>query len=88
MPGTGGRHVDFESDHLAMLPRDDTIEALDEALSRLAVEQANLAEVVQLRYFAGLTLAQGAEVLCVSPRPADTWWSYARAWLAVALKGN
>jgi hypothetical protein len=39
-----------------------------------------------LRRFGGLTLAQCAEVLGVSPRPADTWWAYARAWLAVKLK--
>ena len=82
----GGRRVDLEPDHLAVTPRDDGIEALDEALSRLAVEQPNLAELVQLRHFGGLTLAQCALVLGISPRTADTWWSYARAWLAVELK--
>ena len=42
------------------MPRDDSIEALDEALSRLAVEQPKLAELVQLRHFGGLTLAECA----------------------------
>ena len=79
----GGRRVDLESDLLAIPPRDDGIEALDEALARLAVEQPKLTELVQLRYFGGLTLDQCAEVLGVSSRTADTWWSYARAWLDV-----
>jgi RNA polymerase sigma factor (TIGR02999 family) len=81
----GGRRVDLESKHLAVSPQDDDIEALDEALSRLSVEQPRLAELVQLRHFSGLTLAQCAEILGVSARTADTWWAYARAWLAVEL---
>jgi RNA polymerase sigma factor (TIGR02999 family) len=84
----GGRRVDLELDHLISLPSDDAVEALDDALSRLAVAQPQLAELVQLRHFGGLTLAQCAEVLGVSARTADTWWAYARAWLAVELKEN
>jgi RNA polymerase sigma factor (TIGR02999 family) len=84
----GGRRVDLEPDQLVSPPADDDLEALDEALSRLASEYPHLAELVQLRYFGGLTLDQCAEVLGVSARTADTWWSYARAWLAVALKKN
>jgi len=82
----GGRRIDLDSDHLAVLPLDDDLVALDEALSRLAVEHPKLAELVQLRYFGGLKLAESAEVLGVSPRTADTWWAYARAWLAIELK--
>ena len=82
----GRRRVDLETEHLALNPRDENLEALDEALSRLAIEQPKLAELVQLRQFGGLTLAECADVLGVSHRTADTWWAYARAWLAVALK--
>lgn len=82
----GGRRVDLESHHLAILSQDDDAEALDEALSKLAGEQPPVAELVQLKYFGGLTLAQCAETLGVSERTADTWWAYARAWLAVELK--
>jgi RNA polymerase sigma factor (TIGR02999 family) len=82
----GGRRVDLASDQLVSQPHDDDLEALDEALSRLAVEQPNLAELVQLQHFGGLNLAQCAEVLGVSARTADTWWAYARAWLAVELR--
>lgn len=84
----GGRRVDLESDHLVSLPPDDVVEVLDDALSRLTVARPQLGELVQLRYFGGLTLAQCAEVLGVSARTADTWWAYARAWLAVELKEN
>ena len=82
----GGRRVDLASDLQVSQPPDDDLEALDDALSRLAVEQPNLAELVQLRHFGGLTLAQCAEVLGVSARTADTWWAFARAWLAVELR--
>jgi RNA polymerase sigma factor (TIGR02999 family) len=84
----GGRRVELETEHLATTPRDEAIEALDEALTRLAIEQPKLAELVQLRRFGGLTLAECALVLGVSARTADTWWAYARAWLAVELKEN
>jgi RNA polymerase sigma factor (TIGR02999 family) len=82
----GGRRVALEADHLVAPPPNDDLEALDEALSRLAVEHPHLAELVQLRRFGGLTLAQCADVLGVSARTADTWWAYARAWLGVALR--
>ena len=55
--------------------------ALDEALERLAEHDSQAAELVKLRYFAGLTIPQAAEILGVSPRKADFMWSFARAWL-------
>jgi RNA polymerase sigma factor (TIGR02999 family) len=55
--------------------------ALDEALERLAAHDPQSAQLVKLRYFAGLTIPQAAEVLGVSPRKADFVWSFARAWL-------
>ncbi len=84
----GGGRVDLESNYLVSEPPDDAIQALDEALSRLALARPQFAELVQLRHFGGLTLAQCAEVLGVSARTADSWWAYARAWLAVELKEN
>ena len=83
----GGRRVDLESDYLVSQPPDDAIEALDDALSRLALVHPQFAELVQLRQFGGLTLAQCSEVLGVSARTADAWWAYARAWLAADLGG-
>lgn len=74
------------TDTAGTIDPDAEIEALEEALSRLAIEQSHLVELMQLRYFGGLTLAQGTELLGVSPRTTDSWWAYARAWLAVDLK--
>jgi RNA polymerase sigma factor (TIGR02999 family) len=59
--------------------------ALDEALDRLATIEPRAAEVVKLRYFAGLTVAEAAAALGISSRTADADWAYARAWLVTAL---
>lgn len=55
--------------------------ALNEALDRLKTVDSQAVELVHLRYFAGLSIREAAEVLGVSPRTADRLWSYARAWL-------
>lgn len=60
--------------------------ALDEALTKLAAADPQAAELVQLRYFAGLTLPEAARILDISPRTADRLWAYARAWLHQELK--
>jgi len=59
---------------------DDLLE-LDAALERLAHEDAPAAELVKLRYFAGLTIPDAAEAMGISTRKADFLWSFARAWL-------
>ena len=61
-------------------PREDLI-ALDAALDRLADEDPRAANLVQLRYFAGLTIEQIAEAMEISPRTADRTWAFAKAWL-------
>src|SRR5262249_33902780 len=61
-------------------PREDLL-ALDEALTRLAAKDATAAELVQLRYFAGLSIPDAAPVLGISARTAERLWAYARAWL-------
>jgi RNA polymerase sigma factor (TIGR02999 family) len=60
--------------------------ALDEALTQLAQTDALAAELVKLRYFAGLTSRQATEVLGISARTADRTWAYARAWLLKKLQ--
>jgi RNA polymerase sigma factor (TIGR02999 family) len=59
----------------------DDLIALDDALTQLAETDAPAAELVKLRYFAGLTSAQAAEALGISARTADRTWVYARSWL-------
>jgi RNA polymerase sigma factor (TIGR02999 family) len=58
---------------------------LDEALSRLAIQHPDKAELVKLRYFAGLTGDEAAAVLGISPATADRHWTFARAWLVREL---
>ncbi len=59
--------------------------AVHEALDKLAALDARAAELVKLRYFAGFTIAEAAEMLGISSRTADNAWAYARAWLKVEL---
>jgi RNA polymerase sigma factor (TIGR02999 family) len=59
--------------------------AIDEALGKLATHNRGAAELVKLRYFAGLTIREAAEVLGVSSRKADQIWAYARAWLLAEM---
>ena len=54
-------------------------------MTSLAQDDPPAAEVVKLRYFAGLSVEQAAEVLAISPRTAYRHWNYARAWLCVEL---
>ncbi len=83
----GGRHKKPLEDVAAPLP-DDELLALHEALGKLAVEDPLKAQLVELRYFAGLTGDQAAEVLGISPSSADRHWAFARAWLQTAVRGR
>ena len=67
-------------------PREDLI-ALDAALDRLIQVDRTAAELVQLRYFAGLTIAESAAAMDISPRTADRTWAFAKAWLHRELTG-
>jgi RNA polymerase sigma factor (TIGR02999 family) len=66
-------------------PSDDLI-ALDEALERLAKMDKVKADLVKLRYFAGLTLEQAAGLLNLPERTAKRYWAHARAWLYRQVK--
>jgi RNA polymerase sigma factor (TIGR02999 family) len=65
---------------------DTDVLAIDEALEQLAREHPAKAELVKLRYFAGLTLPEAASALGISPATADRHWRFARAWLARRLR--
>jgi RNA polymerase sigma factor (TIGR02999 family) len=64
----------------------EEITSLDEALTKLAAQEPELVEVVKLRYFAGLTMEQIAEIMSVSRRTATSYWAYARSWLRREMK--
>ncbi len=79
--GGDRRREELQPAEIAAPEATDDLLALDEALERLRLNDSQSAELVKLRYFAGLTIPQAAEVLGVSPRKADFLWSFARAWL-------
>jgi RNA polymerase sigma factor (TIGR02999 family) len=75
--------------HIALAPEvHEDLVALDAALDQLAAEYPQQAEVVKLRYFAGLTLADAAAALGLSERTAGRHWAFARAWLRRAVEGG
>ena len=79
--GGGWVRVDLDSLDLAAGMEDDQLLAVHEALDRLASHDALKAELVKLRFFAGLTLEESAKVLDLSLSTAKRDWAYARAWL-------
>jgi RNA polymerase sigma factor (TIGR02999 family) len=79
--------VPLDLETAALEPADDLL-ALDEALDQFARTDPQAAELVKLRYFVGLTIPQAADVLGVSPRTADAWWAFARAWLYARVRGE
>jgi RNA polymerase sigma factor (TIGR02999 family) len=84
--GGGRRRVELDalSDALAA-PADDLLD-LDDALDKLSTDHPQCAELVKLRFFAGLTLDEAATALGMPRRTADRHWAFARAWLFDALK--
>lgn len=79
---------DIDPDQLAAPAPDDELLALHEALDRLTEQHPEKAELVKLRYFAGLTADQAAAALGISPSTADRHWTYARAWLRRAMSSG
>ena len=75
-----------EADVACRLPPDELI-ALDEALTRFETEEPPKARLVRLRFFAGLTLEEAAQVLGISVVTAKRHWRYARAWLHREVSG-
>jgi RNA polymerase sigma factor (sigma-70 family) len=69
-------------------PGDVDVLALDEVLSRLAAFDPEQAQIVELRYFGGLTVEETAEAVGVSPATVKRQWAMARAWLKQALEGG
>lgn len=83
----GGQHrVDLEQLSDVLTADDENLLDLDEALDRLATEYPTCAELVKLRFFAGLTLEDAASTLDLPRRTADRQWAFAKAWLYTALR--
>jgi RNA polymerase sigma factor (TIGR02999 family) len=86
--GGDARRIDL-SEGLALIepPADDVL-ALDEAIEQLRAEKPHLAEIVQLRYYTGLTVEETADVVGRSVSSVTRDWRFARAWLAGRLGGE
>ena len=86
--GGGHRRADVDLDALLQAGPDAELLALHETLDQFALHDPLKAQLVELRFFGGLTLEQAAECLGVSLSTADRGWRYARAWLYAALAGD
>jgi RNA polymerase sigma factor (TIGR02999 family) len=87
--GGGREKVDVDGIEIPMPAQDDnSLLALNEALEQLAIQDSAMANIVKLRYFAGLTLKEVAEALGLSERTAKRHWSYAKAWLFDSIRKN
>jgi RNA polymerase sigma factor (TIGR02999 family) len=86
--GGGRRSQELRPDLIAAPDPNEDLLALDTALAELAERDPIKARLVELRYFAGLTGDQAAQVLGISPKTADRYWVYARAWLRREMEGD
>jgi RNA polymerase sigma factor (TIGR02999 family) len=86
----GGDRVRVDLDQLTATTSErlDDVLDIDDALVGLADADPQAAELVKLRYFAGLSIPEAAATLGISPRSADFLWAYARAWLLRSLGGD
>ena len=92
-----GRVADKRGGHRQRVPLDEAVRwaespghilALEDALTRFAVEEPRKAELVVMRFFAGMTIPEAAQALGVSVPTAERWWAYARTWLYADLEGE
>jgi RNA polymerase sigma factor (TIGR02999 family) len=79
--GGDRRRVNLDDTDIPIEEPSIDLVALDEALTKLSDEDPVKADLVKLRYFAGLTIEQSAKILEISRATADRYWSYARSWL-------
>jgi RNA polymerase sigma factor (TIGR02999 family) len=79
--GARAERINLEDIDVAVLEDEESLLAVDEALQKLAGEDSQAAEVVKLRFFAGMSYEEAAEAMGISLRSAKRCWSFARAWL-------
>jgi len=82
------RRVDLSDAEPARNARTDELLAVDEVLDQLAVEDQAAAEIVKLRFFGGFSIEEAADALGLSRSAAYRHWTYARAWLALRIRGE
>ncbi len=85
--GGGAERVTLDELDLASPTPDDQLLAVNESLAKFAAVDSRKAELVKLRYFAGLSFEETAEILGIAVPTAKQWWAYSRAWLRVEIAG-
>jgi RNA polymerase sigma factor (TIGR02999 family) len=85
--GGGMVRRDLDELEIALPEPDEDLLALDEALKKLEAADKTAADLVRLRFFAGLPIPEAAQILGISPRSADRLWAYAREWLHQEIQG-
>jgi RNA polymerase sigma factor (TIGR02999 family) len=86
--GGVARQVELDEKDWVTATTPDQLLAVDEALSRLALEDQAAAEVVKLRYFAGMSVDEAAEALGIHRATAHRHWAYARAWIRAEVRSD
>lgn len=86
--GGGLERIDLSSVDVAIKTDDAHLLLVDEALEKLAAKDAEAAQLIKLRFFAGLSNEDAARAMGLSPRSATRLWTYARAWLFEAISGD
>jgi RNA polymerase sigma factor (TIGR02999 family) len=84
--GGGQRRVDIDEIEIATAGEDDQLLAIHDALDKFAAQDHAKAELVKLRYFVGMTIAETAQCLGISEPTAKRYWVYARAWLYAEIQ--
>ncbi len=85
--GSGAGHEELKEEHLVQGVRSEELLAVDEALDLLAKEEPAAANLVKLRYFAGMTMNEAAATMGMPLRTAGRTWTFARAWLRRQIGG-
>ena len=86
--GANQSREELHESRIAVAAPSEELLAVDEALAALAREDPEAAEVVQMRYFVGMTVPEIADALGLSPRTVDRHWAFARAWLKRTIRSS
>ncbi len=84
--GGGQERCDIDDVEIAAPSQDDELLAVDDVLDRFATREPRKAELVKLRYFAGMGLKEAGQVLGISEPTAVRWWTYSKTWLYQAIQ--
>jgi RNA polymerase sigma factor (TIGR02999 family) len=86
--GAGAERVDLDQVDSAIHADDETLLAVNEALEKLEREDPDAAQLIKLRFFAGMTNEEAGQALGISERTAKRYWSFARAWIYQELRAG